>query len=111
MSTITILPHPQLCPAGSSFEAKAGSSLCDNLLRQGVALEHACEKVGTCATCHVLIRQGGATLRPADDDELDQLDTAWGVETDSRLACRVKLGTGDLVVELPRYTRNHARER
>lgn len=110
MSVITILPHPQLCPQGARFDAAAGTTLCDALLAQGIAIEHACEKVAACATCHVFIRNGMASLKPPRDDEEDQLDSAWGVEADSRLACCVKIGNGDLLVELPLHSRNHARE-
>lgn len=110
MPRITLLPHALLSPGGTVFEAKAGTFLCDALLKQGVALEHACEKVCACATCHVLIREGLASLNPASADEEDQLDRAWGVEAQSRLACQVVVRAADLVVELPRYTRNLARE-
>lgn len=110
MAAVTVLPHPQLCPEGLTFEGVSGKSLCDLLLRNGVAIEHACEKVAACATCHVLIRQGLESLAAASEQEEDQLDSAWGVEAQSRLSCCVKLGAADLVVELPRHSRNHARE-
>jgi 2Fe-2S ferredoxin len=108
---VQVLPHPDLCPAGTQFEARTGQTLVDALLAHGVALEHACEKVCACATCHVHIREGFATLKPADDDEEDQLDDAWGLDSQSRLACCVKLNGSPLVVELPKYTKNHAREK
>ena len=110
MPFVQILPHPQLCPQGLRFEARRGASLCETLLAQGVAIEHACEMVAACATCHVHVRQGGASLKAPDDEENDQLDNAWGLDADSRLACCVKLRDADLTVELPRHTRNHARE-
>lgn len=111
MPRITVLPHPALCPAGTTFDTAAGASLCDSLLANGIALEHACEKVGACATCHVIVRGGEASLAPAREDEEDQLDGAWGLTASSRLACRVKIGAQDLAIELPRHSRNHARER
>ena len=110
MSTITILPHADLCPTGATFAAKAGISLCDALLAQGIAIEHACEKVAACATCHVHIRAGAASLNIPDDAEEDQLDAAWGLDASSRLACCVRLGQADITVELPLHTRNLARE-
>jgi 2Fe-2S ferredoxin len=108
---IRVLPHPDLCPDGITFEAKSGRKLVDALLEQGIAIEHACEKVGACSTCHVHIRTGIEHLKPADDEEEDQLDKAWGLDTQSRLSCCVKLKGPELVVELPRYTKNHAREK
>jgi 2Fe-2S ferredoxin len=107
---VQLLPHAELCPAGLLFQARQGRKLVDELLAQGVAIEHACEKVCACSTCHVHLRQGAAGVAPADDDEEDQLDDAWGVDADSRLACCVRVGPTPLVVELPRFTRNHAHE-
>jgi ferredoxin, 2Fe-2S len=106
-----VLPHAQLCPPGLNFEARQGQSLIDAMLAQGLAIEHACDKVCACATCHVHIREGAEALAPADEAEDDQLDAAWGVDAQSRLACCVTLRGPALVVELPRFTRNHARER
>lgn len=110
MPHVHVLPHPDLCPEGCDFETRRGASLCESLLASGVAIEHACEMVAACATCHVHVREGGASLAPPDDEENDQLDHAWGLDAQSRLACCVKLRDGDLTVELPRHTRNHARE-
>lgn len=110
MPTVRVLPHPDLCPEGTAFELRRGASLCEGLLRAGVAIEHACDMVAACATCHVHLREGGTAVSTIDDDENDQLDHAWGLDAQSRLACCVRLGMQDLVVELPRHTRNHARE-
>lgn len=88
-----------------------GKSLLDALLDQGIPVEHACEKSCACSTCHVHLRAGAERIRPADESEEDQLGSAWGMDAQSRLACCVRLGEAILVVELPRYTRNHAGER
>jgi len=108
---VTVLPHPALCPAGVSFDARRGRTLVDELLAHGVAIEHACEKVCACATCHVYLRDGAAAVAAAGEEEEDQLDDAWGLQPASRLACCVKLAGPALVVELPRYTKNLAREK
>lgn len=100
-----------MCPEGKQFNIKRGAQLCEALLRHDVAIEHACDMVAACATCHVLIRSGHATLDEPDDDENDQLDHAWGLEPCSRLACCVHVKDGDITIELPRFSRNHARER
>ena len=42
--------------------------------------------------------------------EDDMLDKAWGLEPESRLSCQARVTDEDLVVEIPRYTINHARE-
>ena len=45
-----------------------------------------------------------------NDIEEDLLDQAWGLEATSRLSCQAQVGEQDLVVEIPKYTINHARE-
>ena len=110
MPRVRLLPHPELCPQGMDIEIKPGKSLCEGLLKAGVQIEHACEMVAACSTCHVYMREGGASLVEADDNENDQLDNAWGLEAQSRLSCCIRLGETDITVELPKHTRNHARE-
>ena len=110
MPIVHLLAHPDLCPQGLDIDVKPGKSLCESLRKAGVAIEHACEMVCACSTCHVHVRAGGASLTEPDDEENDQLDNAWGLDAQSRLACCVKLGSSDLTIELPRHTRNHARE-
>ena len=63
-----------------------------------------------CTTCHVIVREGFASLNELDETEEDLLDRAWGLEPNSRLSCQAIIGRQDLVVEIPRYTINHARE-
>lgn len=110
MPIVHLLPHPDLCPQGQHIDVKPGKSLCESLLKAGVAIEHACELVAACATCHVYVREGGESLAEPDDNENDQLDNAWGLEAQSRLSCCVKLADADITVEFPKHTRNHARE-
>jgi len=80
------------------------------MLGNDVDIEHACEKSCACTTCHVVIREGFETLGEPTDKEEDLLDMAWGLEANSRLSCQVILGDDDLVVEIPKYTINHASE-
>jgi 2Fe-2S ferredoxin len=108
---IVVLPHAELCPEGKTFEGEPGKSLCDNLLDHGIEVEHACEKSCACTTCHVIVREGGASLNPASEDEDDLLDRAWGLTPQSRLSCQAIVAGAPLVVELPRYTINFAKER
>ena len=110
-TAIVVRPHPRLCPGGLSFQARQGRMLVDELLAAGIAIEHACEKVCACATCHVHVRAGAEALAPAEEEEEDQLDAAWGLDGQSRLSCCVKVGAAALEIELPQYTKNHAREK
>ncbi len=110
MTKIQVLPHESLCPGGVEFEAPEGESLCDALLRNGIAIEHACEKSCACTTCHVIVREGLASLDDAEEKEEDMLDMAWGLTPQSRLSCQAKVRDTQLVIEIPKYTINHARE-
>ena len=110
MTRVTVLPHDTLCPAGATFEAAEGTSICDALLEHGIEIEHACEKSCACTTCHVIVREGFEALPPATDKEDDLLDKAWGLELTSRLSCQARVQSAPVTVEIPRYTINHASE-
>ncbi|MFQ6370423.1 ISC system 2Fe-2S type ferredoxin [Shewanella sp. YIC-542] len=110
MPQIVFLPHEDLCPDGAVVEAQTGESILDAALRNGIQIEHACEKSCACTTCHVIIREGFDNLEPSDDLEDDMLDKAWGLEPDSRLSCQAKVADEDLVVEIPKYTVNQVSE-
>ncbi|MEA5097911.1 MAG: ISC system 2Fe-2S type ferredoxin [Burkholderiaceae bacterium] len=110
MPQIIVLPHAVLCPDGAVIDTPAGSNLCDALLENDVEIEHACEKSCACSTCHVIVREGFLSLEEPSEREEDMLDRAWGLEPTSRLSCQVSVGEEDLVIEIPRYTVNHAAE-
>lgn len=110
MPKLKVLPHAELCPAGAEIEAREGVSILDTLLAQGIEIEHACEKSCACTTCHVVVRDGFDSLDEAEEKEEDMLDKAWGLEATSRLSCQTKVRNADLVIEIPKYTINLARE-
>ena len=110
MPVIQILPHAELCPQGAEINAPAGTSICEALLENNIALEHACDMSCACTTCHVIVREGFRSLNPMEETEEDLLDRAWGLEPDSRLSCQAIVGRENLVVEIPKYTINHAKE-
>ena len=111
MTEIVVLPHHEICPEGAVVEAEQGESVCEALLRNNIGIEHACEMSCACTTCHVIVREGFDSLEEADELEEDYLDKAWGLEPESRLSCQAQVGDINLVVEIPRYTINHASER
>ena len=110
MAVIKILPHAELCPQGAQITAPAGTSICEALLENNIQIEHACDMSCACTTCHVIVREGYGSLNEADESEEDLLDRAWGLQPQSRLSCQAIVAQQDLVVELPKYTINHARE-
>jgi 2Fe-2S ferredoxin len=108
---IKILPHPEYCPEGATVEAPAGTSICEALLDNDIEIEHACEMSCACTTCHVVVREGFASLNELDENEEDMLDRAWGLEPSSRLSCQAILSNQDVTVEIPKYSINHAKEK
>ncbi|MFT4654892.1 MAG: 2Fe-2S ferredoxin [Kangiellaceae bacterium] len=110
MPQVIFLPHPELCPDGAVLEAEKGSTVLDVALKNGIGIEHACEKVCACTTCHVIMREGFDSLDESDELEDDLLDKAWGLEPESRLSCQLIIKDEDLVVEIPKYSINHASE-
>lgn len=110
MPTITILPHDELCPNGAEFTVESNKNLCKTLLAHGIEIEHACEMSCACTTCHVVIRKGFDSLNETDEMEEDLLDMAWGLTAQSRLSCQTRTGDEDLIIEIPKYTINHAKE-
>lgn len=110
MPQLIVLPHEELCPEGTVIEARSGVSICDVLLQNGIEIEHACEKSCACTTCHVIVREGIASLDEATEKEEDLLDKAWGLEPDSRLSCQALVKDKNLVIEIPKYTINMVKE-
>ena len=84
-------------------------SFLDVAMNLGIPLEHACGGSCACTTCHLIIRKGKDNLSEPEDNELDRLDTAWDLTTDSRLGCQAVI-KGDVVAEFPMYTRNYVQE-
>lgn len=110
MPKIVFLPQHDLCPEGAVVEAKPGEFILNVALRSGIKIEHACEKSCACTTCHCIVREGFDSLEESSELENDMLDKAWGLELESRLSCQTQVAHEDLVIEIPRYTVNHARE-
>ncbi len=86
-------------------------SILDVALSHGIPLDHACGGVCACSTCHVVVRQGLDSCSEPTDEEMDQLDEAYGLTPQSRLGCQcVPTGGKAIVVEIPAWNRNLARE-
>lgn len=72
-------------------------------------MECACSGVAACSTCHVIVDpEWFEKLPPAEEDELDMLDLAWGATPTSRLGCQIKFtkALDGLKVSLPEKTNN-----
>lgn len=110
MPIIKILPHPEYCPNGAEINVPTGTSICEAMLENNIPIEHACDMSCACTTCHVIIKEGFNSLNELDENEEDLLDRAWGLTPHSRLGCQAFLAQKDIVVEIPKYSINHARE-
>ncbi len=110
MTQIVILPNEEYCPEGGVIDVPAGTSICEALLENDIPIEHACELSCACTTCHVIVREGFKSLNPSDENEDDLLDRAWGLTPVSRLSCQAIVAQEDLVIEIPKYSINHAKE-
>ncbi len=110
MAKIKIWPHEELCPNGANIESLPEETICEAALRQGIRIEHACEKSCACTTCHVVVREGFDSMIESDELEDDMLDKAWGLEPDSRLSCQAVIAEDNLVVEIPKYNINMVSE-
>lgn len=110
MPVIRILPHAEYCPQGDTIEAPAGTTICEALLDNGIPIEHACEMVCACTTCHVIVKEGFNSLSEMEEGEEDMLDRAWGLTPTSRLSCQAILSNQDVTIEIQKYSINHAKE-
>ena len=110
MPKLIVLPHIELCPEGTVIDAVPGTSICNTLLDNHIEMEHACDQVCACTTCHVVVREGYQSLTPPQENEEDMLDKAWGLEPLSRLSCQAIVADKDLVIEIPKYSINMAKE-
>jgi ferredoxin, 2Fe-2S len=98
-------------PAALHGHLGLDGSLLDIADSAGVEINHSCGGVCACSTCHVHVRQGGASCPPATENEEDELDKAPDVSMDSRLACQcVPDGSQNLLVLIPKWNRNQVQE-
>ena len=86
-------------------------SLLDVALNFDIDLDHACGGACACTTCHLVVKQGEQLLSEMEDDEADRLDSAADLTLHSRLGCQATIvKPGEIVVEIPSWNRNYARE-
>ena len=109
MPQIIVLPHEELCPDGAVIDAKKGESICQNLLDHDIDIDHACDQVCACTTCHVIVKAGDQNLSEMEDDEADRVETAAGLTLHSRLGCQCVV-KGDVTVLIPDWNRNYVSE-
>jgi len=102
MPTITFI---DTAGAHRTVEAEIGATVMETALRNDVpGILATCGGSCSCATCHVYVEDGWLDrLAPPALDELDMLDTAHGLEPNSRLSCQIEVtpAIDGLVVSTP----------
>lgn len=108
MKKITFLLNRKKKIQKIKVKTKKGESILDIALKNGIEINHSCQKSCACATCHCIIKKGFQSLNKISESESDMLDKAWGVEIHSRLSCQaIIVHEEDIVVEIPKYTNNY----
>ena len=100
-----------IVPYGVSREVDApvGKSILDIAQSNDFDVEGACEGSLACSTCHVIVDPPWYNrLRPAEEEETDMLDLAYGLTRTSRLGCQLLMTEelDGLVINLPSETHN-----
>ena len=73
--------------------ANNGTVAMEVIKKAGLNIIASCGGECACSTCHVMIEPAWLDKLPApSDDELDMLEYAGNAESNSRLACQIKLG-------------------
>lgn len=72
-------------------EGTLGWTVMEALRDAGLPVAAECGGACACATCHVYVAEEWFTkLNPASPEELDMLDMAVAVESNSRLSCQIR---------------------
>jgi len=73
-----------------ALEAEAGWRIMEIIRDWDLDIKAECGGACSCATCHVYVAPEWLDrLYPVSDDELDMLDSAPSVESNSRLSCQI----------------------
>ena len=77
-----------------TLEAESGWRIMEIIRDWGLNIKAECSGACSCATCHVYIApEWLSILSPANNDELDMLDSAPAVTENSRLSCQIIMST------------------
>ena len=85
-------------PEGLSIEGRAGDTVLDVAIENGIDLPHECGGNCACTTCHICVEHGGENLSAKEPVEEERLTTADCRTSKSRLACQALLIGGPITV-------------
>ena len=97
-----MVPVVRVDPAGFELEVQQGETLAEAAWRLGYYWPTTCWGQAECMLCHVLVVEGEAETEPPEDEELSHMDSlmpSYVRKADTRLACRLKVRGGGVVVE------------
>lgn len=110
--TITYIePDGEVVPLKIKKADYADDSLMTLAVKQQVDMEGSCDGQLACSTCHCILAQEVydelQKLKPPTEEEIDMLDTAFGLTSTSRLGCQipVKMINKDITLKLPSFSR------
>lgn len=92
--------------------AAVGESILEVAVDHGIGIEHACGGVCACSTCHVYLESGDDIINEPEDEELDRVEEAPGLQINSRLSCQcvIQEEGGPVKVTVPAWNRNAVKE-
>lgn len=87
-------------PQNVTVSVRAGDTVLDAALDNGIELPHECGGNCACTTCHIHILAGAEHLSEIEDVEADRLTSAENLASDSRLGCQAILRGGAVTVQI-----------
>ena len=91
-------------PQNITVAVRAGDTILDAALDNGIELPHECGGNCACTTCHVHILAGAEHLSHSEDVEADRLTSADNLASNSRLGCQAILRGGAVTVQIMEQT-------
>jgi ferredoxin len=116
-STNDVIDVTYIEPSGESVPLRIkksenkDESLMTLAVKNQVDMEGSCDGQLACSTCHCILSQEDydafMKLKPPTDEELDMLDTAFGLTQTSRLGCQIPVSMleKNITLTLPKFTR------
>ncbi|MBD1823363.1 2Fe-2S iron-sulfur cluster binding domain-containing protein [Cyanobacteria bacterium FACHB-DQ100] len=91
----------RLEPIAQDSAIETMGNLLSVLLNKDLDVLKECGGHGRCATCHIYVRDGMASLTPIARREQRTLEVITSCKPNSRLACQARVIGSGVVVELP----------
>jgi len=91
----------RLEPIAQESSIQTNGNLLSVLLNKDLDVLKECGGRGMCATCHIYVQDGAASLTPINRREQRTLEVITSCKPNSRLACQARVIGEGVVVELP----------